>query len=158
EECKTIVVDKYQITITANDKTKVYGAPDPSPLDFTVTGLQGSDTLTTQPTCHLPVGYDGGVAGSPWTIHCTGATVADPSKYDINYVDGHLTVMPAASVVTGPTLHKTFGGPDPTTITPTASNGAPVPTGVSCTIADPHVNVPGPYDITCTGPQAQGNY
>jgi hypothetical protein len=59
-------------------------------------------------------------------------------------------------VVSGPNVRKTFGAPDPS-FAPTASGGAPVPTGASCTAPTPHSAV-GTYVLTCTGPATQGNY
>jgi hypothetical protein len=60
----TLTIDKAHFTVTADDKIKVYGAPNPT-LTYTVTGFVNGQTLATS-----------GVSGS--AALATPTTVASP--------------------------------------------------------------------------------
>jgi hypothetical protein len=93
---QTIAVSPAALTITADNKSVAFGSADPS-FTYTTSGLQGSDSLTTTPTCG--VSGDHSAVGS-YSIVCSGAD-AGPD-YTISYVAGTLTVTTAATTTSGP--------------------------------------------------------
>ncbi|HWJ08590.1 MAG TPA: MBG domain-containing protein, partial [Nocardioides sp.] len=149
----TLTVGKAQVTITATSKTKTYGQADPA-FTFTTSGLVGSDTLTTAPTCDVAGAHTN--AGT-YPITCSGAGAG--GNYDISYVAGTLTVAKAEVVVTAVPTSKTYGTADPA-FTSTVAGLAPgdsLTTPATCSVAGAHVNV-GSYTITCSGADAGANY
>jgi hypothetical protein len=76
------------VNVTASDKTKAEGDPDPV-FTFVATGFVGADTFVTAPGCHvvgahsLPGTYD---------IVCSGGNPG-PNYVISSYVDGTLTVQ-----------------------------------------------------------------
>lgn len=95
---KTLVfaIDKATVTIKANDKTAYVGDEVPAlgAEDYTVTGLVGSDTLTTAPTLSYEGAPDMSTTGT-YTIKASGAAAGN--NYTITYVDGTLTVSTRSS-------------------------------------------------------------
>ncbi|MDX1923091.1 MAG: MBG domain-containing protein [Alphaproteobacteria bacterium] len=96
------------ITITADAKTKTYGAADPS-LTYQLTSgsLYGSDSLTG--TIARTAGES--VAGGPYSINQN--TLSAGSNYTITYVSDNLSITPAALTVTAAAKTKTYGAADP---------------------------------------------
>ena len=95
-----LTVAPVPLTITADDKSKLYGAAMPA-LTASYAGLVNGDTadsLTTQPTVSTAATASSNVSGSPYAITASGAVDAD---YVISYVPGDLTVTPAPLTVTG---------------------------------------------------------
>jgi hypothetical protein len=142
-----LIVDPAASVVTCPTVHKTFGTADPA---FTPTASNGAPVpagaTCTAPNPHTNIG----------TYPLTASGPAAAGNYTYTYADGSLIVDPAASVVTCPTLHKTYGDADPA-FTPTASNGAPVPAGATCTPPNPHTNV-GTYPLTASGPAAAGNY
>ncbi len=99
-----LTVNPAQITIAANNATKVYGAALPA-LTYTVTGLVNGNTLvnlptiTTTATSKSPAGI--------YTITASGAT-AD-SNYTIAYDTGTLVVTPVVLTVTANNATSVYG-------------------------------------------------
>lgn len=105
-----ITVDPATLTVTANDATRLYGAPNP---EFTaeITGfvngedagdLTGDITLTTQAAETSDVGT---YAITPQ---------AEPeSNYIFSFVDGTLTVTPADLTITANEASRTYGAANP---------------------------------------------
>lgn len=172
-----LVVAPATLTITANDQNKLVGAPDPT-FTFTVSGLVGSDSLITQPTCGVS-----GAHNTPGTylITCSGAD-AGPN-YTIKYVAGRLVVgkaspalntFPSASVPVGgqisdtavlvngasPTGFVTFslyGPSDPNCTKPIAVLTSKVSAGAATSASEP-TRVPGTYNwIASYGGDSQNN-
>ncbi|SOD13369.1 MBG domain-containing protein [Pedobacter xixiisoli] len=109
----TLTVTPAALTITANNQTKVYGAPVPT-LTANYSGFVNGDTplsLTTQPTLSTTATAASSVLGSPYAITASGAV---SSNYIINYVAGTLTVTPAALTITANNQTKVYGAPVPT--------------------------------------------
>ena len=96
---KTLVfaIDKATVTIKANDKTAYVGdeVPTLGAEDYTVTGLVGSDTLTTAPTLSYEGAPDMSTTGT-YTIKASGAAAND-ELYKLVYEDGTLTVSRRSS-------------------------------------------------------------
>ncbi len=105
---------KFKVTpaplrITADDKTKSYGADNP-PLTATISGLVNGDTpsvvsglvLTTTATKFSPP------AATPYPITASGARA---SNYQIQFVAGKLTVNGLSLVARGTAFTPTAGAP-----------------------------------------------
>lgn len=96
---KTLVfaIDKATVTIKPNDKTAYVGdeVPTLGTEDYTVTGLVGSDTLTTAPTLSYEGTPDMSTTGT-YTIKASGAAAND-ELYKLVYEDGTLTVSRRSS-------------------------------------------------------------
>ena len=91
-----LVINKAALTITPNNKTAYVGDALPAlgANDYTVTGLVGSDTLSTAPTLAYNGSPDMNTAGT-YTIKASGADAG--SNYTITYVDGALTISRRSS-------------------------------------------------------------
>ena len=103
-----LTLTPVSLTITANNQTKVYGAPLPT-LTASYTGLVNGDTaasLTTQPTLTTTATAASGVAGSPYSITASGAV---DSNYTIGYVAGNLTITQAPLTITANNQTKVYG-------------------------------------------------
>jgi hypothetical protein len=104
----TATISPRPITVTADDKTKEYGQPDPGLSAAPTTGnLVGGDTLSGTLT------RDAGetVAGSPYAIKRGSLTAG--SNYDMSFNNGKLTITPRAISATGGSLTKFLSAPDP---------------------------------------------
>lgn len=85
-----VTVNRKEITVTTNNKTKTYGDADPA-FDYKAEGLVGSDTLSGQLT--RDAGEDvneGGYAIGQGTL-----TNTNNSNYSITFTPGTLTINPA---------------------------------------------------------------
>jgi len=103
----TFTITQASLTITANNQTKVYGAANPV---FTVSysGLVNNDTqISPAPT----------VATTAQTSSPIGTYTLTPSalsaNYAITYVNGTLTVTPAALTITANNFSKFYGAANP---------------------------------------------
>ena len=99
------------MTITAADKTKVYGSADPT-LTYTASGLIGSDTLSG-----ALIRAEGENAGSYRILQ---GTLTVGSNYSLSYTEASLQITPAPVTVVAAAKTKTFGSADPA-LTYTAS-------------------------------------
>lgn len=153
-----LIIDKAPLTITADDADKVYGAALPAftaKFDKFVNG-------DTQASLGTPVSFaTTATAGSPvvaggYKITPSGAT---SQNYQINFVDGTLTVTPAPLSVIADDAEKVYGAPVPTAFTvkyqsfvnndDATSLGGSLAFASSATDASPVVG--GPYSITPSG-------
>ena len=97
------------LTVTAIDQTKVYGATDPT-LTYSITGFQGTDTeadLDTAVSISRAVGEDVG------TYTITPSAAAD-SNYTVSFVTADFTITAADLTVTASDQTKVYGATDPT--------------------------------------------
>jgi hypothetical protein len=104
----TQTVNRRPLTITADDKTKVYGRANPT---FTVTydgfvNGNGPASLGGALDFHTAATAASHVAGGPYAVTPGGLTSAN---YAIVFVGGHLTVTPAPLTVTANDATTTFG-------------------------------------------------
>jgi hypothetical protein len=153
------------LTITADSKSKPYGAPLPA-LTVSYSGLVNGDTPATfnnagntAPTISTTATASSHVAGNPYPITASGAVDGD---YSISYVAGTLTVTPVALTITADSKMKAYGaGLPPLTVsysglvngdTPATFNTAPntAPTITTTATASSHV-AGSPYTITASG-------
>ncbi|MBZ5508941.1 MAG: beta-propeller fold lactonase family protein [Acidobacteriia bacterium] len=161
----TLVVTKAQLTVTADNQSRLYGDANP-PLTYTITGFVNGDTLavvsgtancTTTATPASPAGT--------YPTTCTAGTLA-AANYVFVFVDGTLTVNPAPLTVTVANASRAYGAANPAftgtitgikngdvitaTYSTTATATSPVGTyPITATLVDPG-NVLGNYTVTNT--------
>ena len=116
-----IIVTNAALTITANNRSKSYGAVVTfTGNEFTSSGLIGSDNVTSVTLTSTGAAATANVAGSPYPIIPSSAVGSGLSNYTITYVNGSLTVDPAALTITADNVTKVYG----TTITGGAGSTA----------------------------------
>jgi RHS repeat-associated protein len=153
----TLTVTPASLTITADNKTKVYGAAQPA-LTASYSGFVNGDTsasLATQPTLSTTATAGSHVAGGTYSITASGAVDSD---YSFSYVAGTLTVTPAALTITADNKTKVYGVPLPTLTASysgfvngdTAASLTTTPTLATTATASSHV-AGNPYSITASG-------
>ncbi|MBZ5533572.1 MAG: beta-propeller fold lactonase family protein [Acidobacteriia bacterium] len=161
----TLVVTTAQLTVTADNQSRLYGDPNP-PLTYTITGFVNGDTIavvsgaascSTTATPASPAGT--------YPITCTLGTLA-ATNYVFVFVDGTLTVNPAPLTVTVANASRAYGAANPAftgtitglkngdvitaTYSTTATAASPVGTyPITATLVDPG-NVLGSYVVTNT--------
>ena len=97
-------ITQATLTITADNKAKVYGAPDPE-LTYTIDGLFGSDVVT---------GNLARVAGNSVGVYTIQqGTVSAGANYTITYNSADLTISPKVVSVTVQPQSKVYGDADP---------------------------------------------
>src|SRR5207244_2167202 len=107
-----LTVTPVGLTITADSKTKAYGAALPA-LTASYSGLVNGDTpgsLAASPTLNTSATGTSHVAGNPYSITASGAADTD---YTISYVAGTLTVTPVGLTITADNQTKAYGAPLP---------------------------------------------
>jgi len=100
----TVTITPKAVTVTANDKSKVYGTKDPT-LDATVAGTLGTDTVTY--TTSRVAGENVGT----YAIKPDGD--AAQGNYSVTYANGTLTITKAPAeqnAVTAETYNGTYDG------------------------------------------------
>src|SRR5579871_2831456 len=158
-----LTVTKAQLTVTADNQSRLYGDPNPA-FTYTITGFVNGDTIavvsgtadcTTTATQASPVGA--------YPITCTIGTLS-AQNYVFAFVAGTLTINPAPLTVNVANASRAYGDPNPTftgTITglkngdvitanysTTATQLSPVGTyPITATLVDPN-NVLGNYTVT----------
>ncbi|HXT35035.1 MAG TPA: MBG domain-containing protein [Chloroflexota bacterium] len=148
-----LIVTPAPLTITADDQGKVYGDPLP-PLTVSYAGFVNGDSpasLTLPPTLTTPVTTASHVGA--YAITASGA--ADPN-YNISYVSGSLSVLPAWLGITADNQTKVYGDAlPPLTVTyagfvngDTTASLTTLPTLTTPATAASHV---GAYAITPSG-------
>ncbi len=128
----TGVIDPAALTLTALANTKTYDANTTAAATPTVSGLQGSDTVTS-----LAEAYDNKNAGTGKTLSVSAYTVNDGASggnYTVSTVDNSTGVVdPAALTLTALANTKTYDANTSATATPTASGlqGSDTVTGLA---------------------------
>ena len=109
----TLTVTPAPLKVTANNKSKTYGAANPA-LTASYSGfvngdttnvLSGSPSLTTAATISSPVGF--------YTITAAIGSLA-ATNYSFSFANGTLTIAPAALTVAADNKSKTYGAANPT--------------------------------------------
>jgi sugar lactone lactonase YvrE len=98
---QTIVINKATLVVTADDKTKVAGKPNPA-FTLTYSGFVNGETsaiITQQPVVATTATSSSGAG-----IYDIVASGAAASNYDITYNNGKLTVTKDKSVITFPSI------------------------------------------------------
>jgi gliding motility-associated-like protein len=102
----SLIVAKAPLTITASNKTKVYGGSNPA-LTVTYDGFKGTDDatiLSTAPTVSTIAANTSAVG--TYTISASNAAA---DNYTIAYVSGALSVTKAPLTITATEVSKTYG-------------------------------------------------
>src|SRR5207249_2690205 len=97
----SLTVTRATLTVNADDKSRVYGAPNP-PLTASYSGFvngESTDVLSGSPSLSTTATPSSSVAGSPYTITVTQGTLT-AGNYSFNFVSGFLTVTKATLTVT----------------------------------------------------------
>ena len=157
----TLSVTPALLTITADTKSKLYGAANPT-LTATGIGFMNGDTLAslpTQPTLSTTATVASGVGTYPITV--SGPAVE--GNYSITYANGTLTVTPAPLKITADNKTKRYGTANPTfTATGTGfvryDTLASLPVQPTFSTTATTASPVGTYAITATGPAVDGNY
>src|SRR5207245_359831 len=108
----TLTVTPVGLTITADNKSKAYGAALPV-LTASYAGLVNGDTsasLTTPPALSTTATASSHVAGNPYSITASGAVDSD---YAISYLAGSLTVAPVPLSITANNVSRVYGVANP---------------------------------------------
>jgi 6-phosphogluconolactonase (cycloisomerase 2 family) len=158
-----LIVTKAQLTVTANNQSRLYGDPNP-PFTYVITGFVNGDTISvvsgsadcsTTATQASPIGA--------YPITCAIGTLA-AQNYVFAFVAGTLTINPAPLTVNVDNASRAYGDPNPAftgTITglkngdvvtanysTTATQLSPVGTyPITATLVDPN-GVLGNYSVT----------
>jgi MBG domain (YGX type) len=105
------------VSAIADDATKTYGDPNPA-LSATTYGLQNSDVLATPvtvlATTITPASNVGTYAGA---ISVSGGSAVDQASnnYRFVYLPGTFTITPRPITITGGTVDRFYGAPNPPT-------------------------------------------
>jgi hypothetical protein len=108
-----LTVNPAALTITANDATKTYGQTyNFTGTEFSSNGLQNGETIgkvSLSSTGAVKTAY---VANLPYSINTSNATggTFQLSDYSVDYINGRLTVNPAALIITSNNVTKTYDG------------------------------------------------
>jgi gliding motility-associated-like protein len=151
----TLSVTSATLTITADNKTKVYGSANPT-LTVTYTGLVNGDVAPST----LPTISTTALLSSPVGTYPITATGAADANYTISYVAGTLSVTSATLTVTADNKTKVYGAVNPAlTVTYTGLvNGDVAPSTLPTISTTALLSSPvGTYPITATG-AADANY
>jgi subtilase family serine protease len=108
-------VNPAPLTVTASSGSMNYGGTSPT-VTPTYSGFVNNETpssLTTQPTCSTTATSASSVSGNPYSTSCDGAV---DSNYAFGYVEGSVTVTPAALTITAASPTMALGGPVPTVV------------------------------------------
>jgi hypothetical protein len=151
-----LIVEKRDLTITADDAMKTYGQSVTfGGTEFSTDGLANADTVTAVSLASNGAGTAAGVTGSPYAIEPSTAVGTGLANYDVSYVDGHLTVNPAPLTLTASSAMMVLGGIVPV-IQPlfsgfvagdTAEDVSETSCGTTATSASPL----GTYPSSCSG-------
>ena len=105
-----MTVTPAALTITATGQTKAYGTAFTfSGTEFTVSGLVGTDAVTSVTLTSAGAAATAPVSGSPYAIIPSAAVGTGLANYTITYVDGALTVTPASLTITATGQTKAYG-------------------------------------------------
>src|SRR5207248_3242807 len=121
ENDATLTINKAHLTVTADAKSRSYGAAEPGftaklsgfVLGQTEAALRTSSAVTGHALCSTTATPTSTVAGSPYPISCAGGDLA-ATNYDFTtFVNGKLTITTAPLTVTVDNQTKTYGDPNP---------------------------------------------
>ena len=108
-----LTIDPVALTVTANNAGKTYGQTISfTGTEFGSSGLQNGETIGSVNLGSLGSVASAHVAGSPYVISASNASggTFTPSDYTIRYVNGALSINPAAAItVTADSANKTYG-------------------------------------------------
>ena len=159
----TIHVEKAALTVTTDDKTKVYGVADPT-LTATVSGMTNGDTeeavkaLLSLQISRAQANTSAGENVGEYLITAQGPETL--ANYTVTYQNtGKLTITRATVLVNADAKTKTYGAADPTlTATVTGLQYGEQASVITYTLSRTAGENVGEYVITPVGAAVQGNY
>jgi filamentous hemagglutinin family protein len=106
-----IVKDPYPLTITADDKSRLYGEANPG-LTVTYNGFQDGDdeSVITGLNIGTTATLNSDVGPYPITL---GSNISAPAYYDFVTQDGTLTIGPAPLIITAQDATRVYGASNP---------------------------------------------
>ncbi|MDR0533750.1 MAG: filamentous hemagglutinin N-terminal domain-containing protein [Verrucomicrobiales bacterium] len=154
-----LVIGKAPLTVTADNKGKVYGAVDPT-LTYTPSGqLYGDDTYGVISGVQLSTVTGQAATGGTHAINVSGATA---TNYSITMVPGTLTVTPAPITITVLSGSSTYGdSPGNPGLSATGlqyGENVSVLTGISNSFGIAPTTNAGSYELTLQGSLTNPNY
>ena len=106
----TLTITKAALTVKANAQTKSYGTAFAfAGTEFTTTGLQAGDAVTSATLTSPGAAAIATVAGSPYTISISGAVGTGLSNYTITYTTNTFTVNKIPLIITANNQTKVYG-------------------------------------------------
>ncbi|PYS18933.1 MAG: hypothetical protein DMG17_04440 [Acidobacteria bacterium] len=125
-DSKTFQINKVTLTVTADNKTRVYGAANPT-FTASYSGFVGGQTLATSGITGTPALSTTADANSPVGTYPIVAALGTLSSanYNFTFVNGTLTITQATLTITALNVSKTYGD------VYTFSNSCP---SINCTI------------------------
>jgi MBG domain (YGX type) len=110
----TFTITTKAATLTADDKSKVYGSADPA-LTTTESGFLADDLGAGKITFSASRAAGESVAGGPYAITPLGSDGATSllGNYDVTYKTGQLTITKKAATLTADDKSKVYGSADP---------------------------------------------
>jgi hypothetical protein len=155
----TLVIQRAPLTVTANHRTKIYGSANPL-LTYTISGFVNNETIAV--VTGSPGMTTNAVPGSPvgnYPITPAAGTLAASNYLFATFVNGTLSVTPAALTVTPGANTKVYGTSDSAlaySVSGFVNNDtASILTGALGRVAGENV---GNYAITQGTLSAGGNY
>jgi hypothetical protein len=130
----TLTINKAHLTVTADDKAKTQGTPNPT-LTATLAGFENGETLATSGVtgaAALSTTADTNSPPGAYAIIVTPGTLASVNYDFPNLVNGTLTVQAAGTAIVSVTSNaspSTYGDPVSFDATVKAPPGGPDPTG-----------------------------
>jgi hypothetical protein len=157
----TLLVLPAILTVTADSLTNVYGSPMPA-LTWSYQGFvngEGTNVLSGAPSLSTNLSSGSPVAGSPYTITITTATLSASNYIFTNY-SGTFTVLPAALVVSANSVTNVYGSPMPLLTGSMAGVTNNDPLSVSFITAATQSSSVGAYNImpSFNAPELLANY
>ncbi|MBR4207992.1 MAG: hypothetical protein IKQ88_05315 [Lachnospiraceae bacterium] len=146
-----------EVTVTAANKTKVYGNVDPE-FTWTVTGLKYSDTKSVITANPKRVANDDENVGDHRIIF---EDAVSQDNYKVKFVDGTLKITPASVVITPVDKTKVYGDEDPKlewTVTGLSNNETEEVIADNVSIVREEGEDAGEYSIFVSGAKTYGNY
>jgi hypothetical protein len=111
----TVQVNKAALTVTAENKSRVYGDVNPA-LTFTYTGFKNGETvavLDSQPTAS--VAASGNSTAAAGTTHAITLSGGSDDHYSFNFVNGSLSITKATLTATADNKTREYGASNPAT-------------------------------------------
>lgn len=162
EVTQTFTVNKATLTITADNKTKLYGAPVPE-LTLNYSGWVNKETIAVLTT--VPVASVAASTTTPTGSYPISISAAAAGNYTFRYVPGVLVITPVQQVISFPALPgKVYGDVDFPAGASSNNNSLPVTynssnTAVATVAADGTLHITGAGTAVITASQAgNSNY
>jgi hypothetical protein len=154
-----LTITKKAASLTADDKSKVYGSADPA-LTTTDSGFLVGDLGAGKITFSASRASGESVVGSPYTITPSASDGATSllGNYDVTVKTGQLTITKKAITVAADDKSKVYGSADPALTVTVPAGALESGDSLSGSLTRESGNNVGSYAITKGGLTAGGNY